>query len=84
MQRRLWKQILVINIIFCVESTSIFRCVAHKDNSLTHKTHRHPFDIICVQTEARKRGRQLLNVFVMGTPPHFLPRHILRHNAGEY
>lgn len=33
------KQILVTHIIFCVESTSVFRCGGHKDNSLTHKTH---------------------------------------------
>lgn len=79
MQRRLWKQILVINIIFCVESTSIFRCGAHKDNSLTHKAHRHPFDIICVQSETREEGKKLLNVLhSWWEPPHFLPRHILR------
>lgn len=29
--KRLWKQILVIHVLFCVESTSIFRCGAHKD-----------------------------------------------------
>lgn len=71
MRIRLWKQILVINIIFCVESTSIFRCGAHKDSSLTHKTHRHPFDIICVQSEAREEGKTVAEciVSVMGTPP---------------
>lgn len=71
MQRRLWKQILVINIIFSVESTSIFSCGVHKDNSLTHKTHRQPFDIICVRAEAQEEGKTIAEciVFVMETPP---------------
>lgn len=71
MQRKFRKQILVINIIFCVESTSIFRLGVHKDNSLTHKTHRHSLDIICVQAEAQEEGKTIAEciVFVMGTPP---------------
>lgn len=76
MQRRLWKQILVIHIIFCVESTSIFRCGAHRQLFWHIKHMKTPiWHGLCLGwgLGGEEEPAECI-VAVMGPPSRFLPK----------